>query len=96
MMSLAQCLSRRTVKLKRGNGVGLRSLGNVSKRILPDIDLGELTLQATATARSHLNAAKHLLEGEFWPQAHAFAAFAFEEAGKAWMAALELLSPEEL
>jgi AbiV family abortive infection protein len=72
-------------------------LGHVSKRVLmPDADLGQLANQAASTARSHLGAAKCLLESEFWPQAYAFAAFAFEEAGKSWMVALELLSPEDL
>lgn len=84
-------------EIEARDGIGLRNLGHVSKRLLvSDADLGELSGQAASTARSHLSAAKYLLEGEFWPQAYAFAAFAFEEAGKSWMVALDLLSPEEL
>jgi AbiV family abortive infection protein len=58
--------------------------------------MGELSKRAAETARNHLNAAKCLLDGRFWPQAYALAAIGLEETGKAWLAALEMLSPDEL
>lgn len=57
--------------------------------------LAALALAAARTARTHLDAAEHLLTGEFWPEAYAIAATGFEEAGKAWLAVQEMLSPEE-
>lgn len=57
--------------------------------------LADLALAATQTARTHLDAAEHLLTGEFWPQAYAIAATGFEEVGKAWLAVEQMLSPEE-
>lgn len=58
--------------------------------------LRELARQAAGTARSHLDAAKFLLTGKFWPQAYALAAVGFEEAGKGWIATLKVLSPTDL
>ncbi len=57
--------------------------------------LAALALAAARAAHTHLDAAEHLLTGEFWPQAYAIAATGFEEAGKAWLAVQEMLSPEE-
>lgn len=67
----------------------------MSKPVDADV-LAELALAAAKTAHTHIDAAECLLTGEFWPEAYAIAAFSFEEAGKAWLAAQEILSPEEL
>jgi AbiV family abortive infection protein len=67
----------------------------MSKRINADV-LAELAMAAAKTARTHIAAADYLLTRKFWPEAYAIAAVGFEEAGKAWLAAQEILSPEEL
>jgi AbiV family abortive infection protein len=56
--------------------------------------LAKLALAAARTADTHLRAAKYLLDGEYWPEAYAIAATGFEEAGKAWLAVENILSPE--
>lgn len=58
--------------------------------------LADLAQVAARTARGHVRAAEHLLDGEFWPEACAIAATGFEEAGKAWLAVEALLLPDEL
>jgi AbiV family abortive infection protein len=57
--------------------------------------LAKLALAAARTARTHLAAAEYLLTGKFWPEAYAIAALGFEEAGKAWLAVQQMLSPED-
>ena len=64
---------------------------------VPDADtLGGFSTLAAATARSHVRAAKCLLQGEFWGQARSIAVIAFEETGKAWLSVMAMLSPDEL
>lgn len=67
----------------------------MSKRVDADV-LAHLALAAAKAADTHIDAAEYLLTRESWPEAYALAAFSFEEAGKAWLAAQEILSPEEL
>jgi AbiV family abortive infection protein len=64
---------------------------------VPDADtLSGFSKLAADTARSHLRAAESLLRGEFWGQARSIAVIAFEEAGKAWLSVMAMLSPDEL
>jgi AbiV family abortive infection protein len=68
-----------------------------SNTTIPGADaLGGFAKVAAETARSHLRAAKWLLDGKFWGQARSLAVIAFEEIGKAWMCVMAMLSPDEL
>ena len=72
------------------------SMGKATNPV-PDVNaLGDLAAAAARTARSHLTAAEHLLDGGFWPQARAFAVLALEEAGKALLCTTAMLAPEQV
>jgi AbiV family abortive infection protein len=58
--------------------------------------LSDFSKAAADTARSHLQAAKCLLDGKCWGQARSIAVIAFEEAGKAWLSTIAMLAPDEL